>query len=104
MIEASRITPGMEVADTEGRRLGTVARVEDDRVMLDAEGGDALHRFVPLAAVDEVSGNRLVVEPATLSTAEAMGHAEQPATGPDTPLFGTSGVGTGFGGSGRGEF
>jgi hypothetical protein len=102
MVEASQITAGMEVADTQGRRLGTVAGVEGDRVSLTAEGG-ALHRFVPLAAVNEVSGGRLVVEPATLSSAEAMGHGADPLTVPDTPLFGTSGVGTGFGGSGRGE-
>ena len=103
MIEASQITAGMEVADTQGRRLGTVAGVEGDRVSLTAEGG-ALHQFVPLAAVTAVDGGRVTVEPATLSAEEAIGHVAKPVTAPDAPLFGTSGIGTGMGGSGRGEF
>jgi hypothetical protein len=105
MIEANQIQAGMEVADTGGQHVGTVDRVDGDRVALTGEGfSDALHHFVPLAAVTEVGGGRVMVEPATVSTLEALGHGETLSAGPDTPLFGTSGVGTGFGGSGRGEF
>ena len=104
MIDAMRIEPGMEVADTNGRHLGTVERVESDRVALSGEGfDDNLHHFVPLAAVTEVGSGRVMVEPATATTTEALGHHDV-VVETDTPLFGTSGVGTGFGGSGRGEY
>ena len=103
MIDAQQITAGMEVADTEGRPLGTVDHVEGDLVTLSGGSDAELHHVVPLAAVTEVSEGRVTVEPATVSAAEAMGHAADPLTVPDTPLFGTSGMGTGFGGSGRGE-
>lgn len=103
MIDAQQITAGMEVADTEGRPLGTVDHVEGDLVTLSGGAGDELHHVVPLAAVTAVSEGRVTVEPASLSAAEAMGHAAPAPAAPDTPLFGTSGVGTGFGGSGRGE-
>jgi hypothetical protein len=105
MFDATQIKAGMEVSDTAGRHIGIVDHIQDDSVMLSSEGfSDDLHHLVPLAAVTQVEGSRVTVEPATESTVEAMAHGRMHSAGAGSPLFGTSGVGTGSGGSGRGEY
>ena len=104
MIDVQQIKSGMEVADTNGKHVGTVDRIRDDSVMLTSEGfNDDLHHLVPIAAVTQVANGRVTVEPLTDSSIEAMEETRVHSTGESSPLFGTSGVGTGFGGSGRGE-
>lgn len=111
MLEKWRIEEHMEVVDRAGRHVGTVDCVQGDQITLTkSDSPEGTHRYVPLAAVDEVESNRVVLKEGVTAMSEAeiaaasrhyTGRAASP--GGDTPLFGTSGTGTGMGGSGRGE-
>ena len=106
MIDATQIKAGMEVADTAGRHVGTVDHVEGEEVVLSHEGfADTLHHIFTLAAVTQVEGGRVTIEPGTVSSEEEVVRAHEHArrAGASGP-FGTSGAGTGMGGSGRGEY
>ncbi|WP_010219600.1 DUF2171 domain-containing protein [Sphingomonas sp. PAMC 26621] len=102
MFTAQQIKPDMNVADSEGRHLGAVDYVEDDFVVLKGEGfADDLHHFVSLAAVRNIDGDGLIVEPGQATTIEAvagaMRYAQRQAPAA-TALFGTSGHATADGG------
>jgi hypothetical protein len=58
------IRPHMEVIGADGTHVGTVDRVEQDRIKLTkADAGEGSHRghhhFVPLALVAEVEGEKV---------------------------------------------
>ncbi len=110
MFTAQQIRPNMKVIDAEGRKVGIVEHVQDDIVGLTREGfADDLHHFVPLAAVMRMDGDTLVVEHGQATTVEAVAGAIQYARRHSAviagggPIFGTSGLGTGDGGSGIGH-
>lgn len=114
MLNDSDITHHMEVADSTGRPVGTVDRVEGDHIKLTRDGmAGPDHRYIAKSAVDHIEDGTLILranapEPMTeVEIAAASAHhanAANPAPGAaDRPLFGTSGTGTGMGGSGRGE-
>lgn len=110
MFDAKKIRAGMEVVDTHGGQVGIVDHVQGDIVELRREGfADTLHHFVPLAAVRAVKEERLLVEPGVATTVEAVAaaisyaHAHPTTARRGDNLFGTSGQGTGFGGSGAGH-
>lgn len=110
MIEVSDITPHMEVVDTDGRHIGTVDHAAGDLIKLSkSDSADGMHHYLPLIAVERRDGERLVLKqgtPAPMSEAEivaASRHHGGASSDVNRPLFGTSGMGTGMGGSGRGE-
>ena len=64
MAGASEIREHMEVVGADGAHVGTVDRVEDDRIKLTkADTGqgrhEGHHHFVPLSLVADVEGNRV---------------------------------------------
>jgi len=110
MFEKWRIEEHMEVVDSGGRHVGTVDHVDDDQIKLTkSDSADGVHRYVPVAAVDTLDGDRVVLKEGVTPMSEAEIAAasryrgESAHAGGDTPLFGTSGTGTGMGGSGKGE-
>ncbi len=110
MFEKWRIEEHMEVVDRAGRHVGTVDHVRDDQIQLTkSDSPDGAHRYVPVASVDTLEDNRVVLKDGAMAMSEAeiaaasRYHSESAGAGSDTPLFGTSGTGTGMGGSGRGE-
>ena len=63
MFEKLRIKEHMEVADANGRHIGTVDEIEDDRIKLtrsDSETGQ--HRFLLLDDVDRIDDNRVYLK------------------------------------------
>ena len=109
MTDKQQIKPGTSVVDTNGKTVGVVGQVTDDSVILTAEGfNDGLHHFVPLAAVKGLQDGKLLVEAGEESSTEAVAGAAEfsrstAGSGGGDGLFGTSGHGTGFGGSGSGH-
>ena len=111
MFEKWRIEEHMEVVDSGGRHVGTVDHVDGDQIRLTkSDSPDGVHRYVPVAAVDNLENNRVVLKDGTTPMSEAEIAAASRyrdhgagARGGGSPLFGTSGTGTGMGGSGRGE-
>lgn len=107
MVIAEKIKKDMEVVDSGGQHIGTVDHVDNDGVGLTREGfADKLHHFVPLAAVTRIDDGKVIVEPGHVTSVEAVEGAilyarRRPRKNP--PVFGTSGHGTGFGGSGIGS-
>jgi hypothetical protein len=64
MTDASRIKEHMEVIGADGVHLGTVDKVEGDRIKLTkADSGEGSHEghhhFIPLGLVAEVEGDKL---------------------------------------------
>jgi hypothetical protein len=64
MADASRIKEHMEVIGADGVHVGTVDRVEGQRIKLtrrdSGEGGHkGHHHFVPVALVADIEGNRV---------------------------------------------
>jgi hypothetical protein len=105
MLTAQQITPQMEVFDSENRKLGAVAHVEDDRIGLSHDDFDGFHHFVPLSAVTKIDGKSITIEADHAAAFEAILQArrhDHPQAGAGFPLFGTSGHGTGDGGGGFG--
>lgn len=130
MFEKWRIKEHMEVVDSSGRHLGTVDEIEGDTIKLTrSDSSDGQHHYVEIDHVDEISDNRVtlkadaIVSGRTQAMAHNVGSAglsdgshpgtgatdtgyagststNEPPTREDTPLFGTSGRGTGMGGSG----
>lgn len=114
MLNDSDITHHMEVADSTGRRVGTVDRVERDHIKLTRDGmAGPDHRYIAKGAVDHIADGMLILranapEPMTeAEIAAASAHhatVANPVSGAASrPIFGTSGTGTGMGGSGKGE-
>ncbi|HTH29410.1 MAG TPA: DUF2171 domain-containing protein [Sphingobium sp.] len=105
MFEA-RIRKDMEVADAEGRPVGTVDEVAGDVIGVMQGDAPSLHFQVPLSAVERVEGNRLWLKADTFlpkSTPSEALHSHDHSRRSGNPLFGTSGHGTGMGGSGVGH-
>lgn len=111
MFEKWRIEEHMEVVDSGGRHVGTVDHVTGDQIKLSkSDSTDGVHRYVPVAAVDNLESNRVVLKggatpmsEAEIAAASRYHHHAAGAPGGESPLFGTSGTGTGMGGSGKGE-
>lgn len=62
MVDKDQIKEHMEVADSNGRHIGTVDEIEDDRIKLtrsDSESGE--HRLLMLDDVERLDGDRLVL-------------------------------------------
>ncbi|WP_375545962.1 DUF2171 domain-containing protein [Tsuneonella litorea] len=58
-----RINEHMEVADCNGRHLGTVDEVEDDTIKLTrSDSSDGLHHFIPVDQVDKIDDNRVYLK------------------------------------------
>lgn len=129
MFEKLRIKEHMEVTDAAGQHLGTVDEVDGDTIKLTrSDSGDGAHHYVPFDSVDRIEDNRVYLKAGAAApqprVAEQMRQTgvQQPFnsaegtinpneysshrpsnTGSQPPLFGTSGHGTGFGGSGVGH-
>lgn len=106
MFEA-QIRKDMEVADAEGRHVGTVDGVEGDMIgVTQGTAPDSLHFQVPMSAVERLEENRLWLKADTFlpktTPSEAL-HSHDHSRRSGNPLFGTSGHGTGMGGSGVGH-
>ena len=109
-MDKEQIKPNMKVVDTHDHAVGTVDRIEGDIIDLARKDfADGLHHFVPLAAVKQVDGDTVIVEPGVATTVEAVtasieyAHAHPAVSSRIGALFGVSGHGTGFGGSGIGD-
>jgi hypothetical protein len=127
MLNESDIRDHMEVTDSAGAHVGTVDHVEGGRIKLARrDSADGQHHYLATSDVERVEGDRLVLKQgvnaaagpdagaagsnATMSDAQIAAASEyhtgsaSPLGGAsETPLFGTSGTGTGMGGSGKGE-
>lgn len=110
MFEKWRIEERMEVVDRNGRHIGTVDHIQGDQIKLaKSDSADGTHRYVPVAAVETLEENRVVLKDGATPMSEAeiaaasSYHTESAGAGSGSPLFGTSGTGTGMGGSGKGE-
>jgi hypothetical protein len=67
MFEKLRIKEHMEVADANGRHVGTVDHVEDDRIKLTrSDSEDNMHHYLPLEAVDRIDDNRVYLKEGTM--------------------------------------
>jgi len=109
----------MEVTDSSGTHVGTVEHVEGGRIKLARkDSADGQHHYLATSDIERVEGDRLVLRQgasaaagseAAMSDAQIAAASEyhtgqSPLGGAsETPLFGTSGTGTGMGGSGKGE-
>jgi hypothetical protein len=63
MFEKLRIHEHMEVADSQGRHLGTVDHVRNDQIQLTrSDSSDGQHHFVPLDEVDRIADNRVYLK------------------------------------------
>lgn len=63
MINASQVREHMEVRGSDGKHVGTVDRVEGDRIKLTRSDPDAggQHHYMDLAAVKEIKDDCLIV-------------------------------------------
>lgn len=60
MFEKLRIKEHMEVADCNGRHVGTVDEVKDDAIKLTkSDSGDDMHHFISLEDVEKIDDNRV---------------------------------------------
>jgi hypothetical protein len=130
MFEKLRIKEHMEVADANGRHLGTVDELDGDTIKLTrSDSSDGAHHYIPFDSVDRIEDNRVYQKsgaPAPEARVAEQFHAsgtqkpfnsgqtpnpneystQRPSSdsaSADQPLFGTSGHGTGVGGSGVGH-
>lgn len=55
---ANQIREHMDVVGNDGQRVGTVDRIEGDRIKL-TKGDDQQHHYLPLQAVQGVSGQQV---------------------------------------------
>jgi hypothetical protein len=55
---ANQIREHMDVVGNDGQRVGTVDRVEGDRIKL-TKGADQQHHYLPLQAVQGVAGQQV---------------------------------------------
>jgi hypothetical protein len=61
--QAARIREHMEVIGNDGTHVGTVDKVEGDRIKLtkqdDPDGSHAHHHFLPVSAIESVNDNQV---------------------------------------------
>jgi len=63
MFEKLRIREHMEVADCNGRHLGTVDEVKDDQIKLTrSDSSDGRHHFIPVDDVEKIDDNRVYLK------------------------------------------
>ena len=79
---AQQIREHMEVVGSDGGHVGTVDKVEGDRIKLtkkdDPDGSGAHHHYVPLGAVASVSGDQVRLgTPAEQAKQEAAGGTDE---------------------------
>ncbi|HEX7852677.1 MAG TPA: DUF2171 domain-containing protein [Sphingobium sp.] len=128
MFERLRLKEHMEVADANGRHLGTIDEVEGDAIKLTrSDSDDGQHHYIPFDSIDRIDDNRVYLTADAPAPAPRVAEQSQQAdtqqpfnsgheinpneysshrpTLPNSggPLFGTSGHGTGVGGSGVGH-
>lgn len=116
MLEKWRIKAHMEVADSAGQHVGTVDSVESDVIKLTRnDSSDGRHHLIDFECIDRIDDERVHLKPGVPlpeqlpkadstnlnpAAVSAAYQGQKPATSQETPLFGTSGHGTGMGGSG----
>jgi hypothetical protein len=61
MPEANIITEDMDVIGSDGAPVGTVSRVEGDRIKLTSADGGAADRYVPFSLVQAIRGNSVTL-------------------------------------------
>ncbi|MBX6741104.1 MAG: DUF2171 domain-containing protein [Acetobacteraceae bacterium] len=63
MVDASRLQEHMEVVGSDGQHIGTIDKVEGDRIKLtkqdDPDRSGQHHHYLPVSAVSSVEGNRV---------------------------------------------
>ena len=70
MFEKLRIKQHMEVTDANGRHLGTVDDVQDDRIKLTrSDSADGAHHYVPIDDVEKIDDNRVYLKQTSASSA-----------------------------------
>ncbi|WP_374407777.1 DUF2171 domain-containing protein [Pelagerythrobacter sp.] len=63
MFEKLRIKEHMEVADANGRHVGTVDEVNDDKIKLTkSDSADEIHHFLSLDDVEKIDDNRIYLK------------------------------------------
>ncbi|MGB3739263.1 MAG: DUF2171 domain-containing protein [Pontixanthobacter sp.] len=63
MFEKLRIKEHMEVANSEGLHIGTVDKVEDDKIKLTkSDSSDDLHHFLSMDDVKKIDDNRVYMK------------------------------------------
>ena len=84
---ASQITEHMEVVGSDGGHVGTVDKVQEDRIKLtkkdDPDGSGQHHHYLPVSAIAAVDGNQVrlgmeadrAIKLATISTGSENTHA-----------------------------
>ena len=66
MFEKMRIKEHMEVADCNGRHIGTVDEVEGDRIKLTrSDSSDNTHHYLDVAQVERIDDNRVYLKQGT---------------------------------------
>ena len=66
MFEKIRIKEHMEIADCEGRHVGTVDDIQDDKIKLTkSDSMDDMHHFFMLSDVDRIDDNRVYLKKET---------------------------------------
>ena len=64
MFEKMRVKEHMEVADCNGRHIGTVDEVEDNKIKLTkSDSPDAMHHFLSFDDVEKIDDNRIYLKP-----------------------------------------
>ena len=63
MFEKIRIKEHMEITDWEGRHVGTVDAVNDDKIKLTkSDSMDDMHHFLMLDDIDRIDDNRIYLK------------------------------------------
>lgn len=63
MFEKMRIKEHMEVTDAAGQHVGTVDKVEDDRIKLTkSDSSDGQHHYLMVDDVDKIEDNRVYLK------------------------------------------
>ena len=93
---AQQISEHMEIVGSDGGHVGTVDKIEGDRIKLtkkdDPDGTGAHHHYLPLGAVASVSGNQVRLNmPAQQATQAAVGGGLDKSMGAQA---GVTGAGT----------
>lgn len=66
MFEKWRIKEHMDVADSNGRHVGTVDEIEDNRIKLTrSDSSDGAHHYVDIDAVESIEDNRVTLKAGT---------------------------------------
>jgi len=64
MFEKWRLKEHMEIADSQGRHVGTVDSVDGDRIKLTrSDSGDGRHHYLDVDCVDRIAENRAWLKP-----------------------------------------